>query len=441
MVKVSGSVNSVDECSRSTVMRRQGIQGVRTLTIGTRAMGLLSCALVLLLHGSIFAEQYSSLYGFSLGEPIANVLERLGEPDELIELGDGSKVRIYSWDNHSAAFTSVPPTNDFIYSIQVAGEGSSTEQSLDGVYLGDSLENAIQRFGKPTLSRQAIDLFTEKEVKDTTIHFYGDNYSFEDANGKVSSIKITYDGTLSSDNPADELLFAHEPMEIQKVRDYVLKNDYPERFGDDRYRITVEGMHVCDFGGDGLVEVVALYKPHFLQSPTIVIYQIQLDGSVKRVREALAPGPLVRRGDYFMDSHSLGEAADFTVGEKPLSRAEGKRMALAQCDKTCSGLIVQYRDFFHMDTRSGSSTYIDMTGHEPFSQSRDCSEFEFSQVDAIIVGRKDDGSKTGFIAASVGSKHYFYEITSISKDGFLEKKLTILDLDGEADCRSEANPH
>ena len=80
-----------------------------------------------------------------------------------------------------------------------------------------------------------------------------------------------------------------------------------------------------------------------------------------------------------------------------------------------------------MDTRSGAVSYIDMTHHKPFSDTQNCSEFEFSQVDAIKVGYKEGDDSIVLISAFIGKKIYIYEISSISADGFLEKKLTVVD--------------
>ena len=142
----------------------------------------------------------------------------------------------------------------------------------------------------------------------------------------------------------------------------------------------------------------------------------------------MAPGPLVKRSDYFLDSHSLGEAVDFSIGEKLLSVDEGRKFVLTATDKTGFGMIVQYSDFFHADSRSGNSSYIDMTNHEPFAHSRNCSEFEFSQVDTIKVGHHKDNKKVGFIAAIVGMKIYLYEISAFTSDGFIEKSITVKSL-------------
>ncbi len=100
--------------------------------------------LVLILPGLLVAEEYDSLYGFSLGEPVTNVLKKLGVPDREIDLEDGSKVIIFFSEHHYAAFVSIRPNNDFIYSIQVTGDRSSADQSLAGIKLGDPFEKVVK---------------------------------------------------------------------------------------------------------------------------------------------------------------------------------------------------------------------------------------------------------------------------------------------------------
>ena len=216
------------------------------------------------------------------------------------------------------------------------------------------------------------------------------------------------------------------PDELIKVKKYILEKDYPEVFGEKKYRTAVDGFEIADFGNDGLVEVIILYRPHYLQSPTIVIYQIQKDGSVKRIREALAPGPLVERTYDFLDSHELGEGVDFTDASSYLERKTAAKMAAEM-----GGLIVQYKNFMHMDSRKGKGTYIDMSHVEPFDSKQTCASFEFSKVDFIYVavGSREDNKNLSFIFATVGNQVYVYEIAGIDKDGYLDKKLSIRNLD------------
>ena len=217
------------------------------------------------------------------------------------------------------------------------------------------------------------------------------------------------------------------PEELIKVKKYILENDYPEVFGEENYRVAVDGFEIADFGNDGLVEVIILYSPHYLQSPTIVIYQIQKDGSVKRIREALAPGPLVKRKNYFLDSHELGEGIDLALSGKRITYEKRKTLAKLAAEKK-AGLIVQYKNFTHVDGRKGENTYIDMSHVEPFDSKQTCASFEFSKVDFIYVavGSREDNKNSGAILAKVGNQVYMYEIAGIDKDGYLDKKISVM---------------
>tara|TARA_B100000315_G_scaffold100428_1_gene92306 strand:- start:1839 stop:2633 length:795 start_codon:yes stop_codon:yes gene_type:complete len=227
------------------------------------------------------------------------------------------------------------------------------------------------------------------------------------------------------DEVASQLKKTELPEELIKVRKYILENDYPEVFGEKKYRAALMDFEIADFGNDGLVEVIILYRPHYLQSPTIVIYQIQKDGSVKRIREALAPGPLVKRKNYFLDSHELGDGIDFDFFGKPVPYEKRKTVAKMAAEK--GALVVQYKNFMHIDARKGKSTYIDMSHVEPFDSKRTCASFEFSKVDLIftVVGSREDNKNSGAILAKVGNQVYMYEIAGIDKDGYLDKKISI----------------
>jgi len=386
--------------------------------------------ILLLYMSSSMAEEYSTLYGLSLGDPLSTVSAKLGAHDQVIDLEGGAKVLVFMAPDHYAAIVTVPPKHDFIYSIQVTGEKSQGEQSIEGVVLGDEFSKVVDKFGDPTESRNAIDQQTNEEIKDTKIHLYGENFSFEVVGGKVTSIKLTYDGTLSSDNPADDKLMAEQPVEIQKVQKFILNEGYPEVFKEQRYRVSIENIQVIDLDFDGLNEVVVQYAPHYAQSPTIVIYQISKDGVVTRVNEGLAPGPLVKRGDYYLDSHANGEGVDFTLGKKPLSAEKRKEVAKSVVAKSKFGMIVQYENFFHADNRQAEKSYIDMSHVAPFSDELKCAGFEFAKIDSLLVGHvesKDNGQQVGFIAAAIGEETYFYKIFGIDDGGFLNKELTVID--------------
>ncbi len=94
-----------------------------------------------------------------------------------------------------------------------------------------------------------------------------------------------------------------------------MEKEYPEEFGDTTYRTKIENVVVADLDGDGQPEVTVRFIPHYHRSPTVVIYRVAPDMTVTRVTEGLAPGPLVPVTGDFLDSHTLGEGADITIGD------------------------------------------------------------------------------------------------------------------------------
>ncbi|HEX7028092.1 MAG TPA: hypothetical protein VF268_12695, partial [Gammaproteobacteria bacterium] len=352
---------------------------------------------------SVWAETYTSLYGFSLGDSMQKVKDKLGEPSQAIDLDNGLKVYAFIFDDHYAAFASQVDSG-LVYSIQLTGEKNPKGLGLDGIDLGSSTKKAIKKFGKPDHRREATDLKTGEQLPNTFINFYGENFSFEEVDGKVSSLKITYDGVSSSDNPADEKLFDRAPREVKLLRDFILEKDYPEVFEDKHYRVAVENMLFHDLDNDGNLEAIVHFKPHYRQSPTVIIYQIGENDTVTRVKEGLAPGPLVPLTGNFLDSHALGQAMDFTAENKDQKSKETNHTALrdAMLSNGNFGMAVQYKDFIHADMRKGGVTYIDMTETEPYSKTKSCEDFEFSLVDQIDAGYIGNDKNRKYIVAVVG---------------------------------------
>jgi len=224
--------------------------------------------------------------------------------------------------------------------------------------------------------------------------------------------------------PAQDL-----PPELEAVRKYILEEEYPELFGDQPYRTKLEGAQIVDLDGDGRDEVVALYYPHYRQSPFIVIYLLSKNNKVTRVREGLAPGDLVPVSGDYLDSHTLKikdevQSIDFDIGEKqgdPKARAAMRDVGL---DKAVN--LVEYRTFFHMDGRKGKGTYVDMTHAANAPRDKTCESFEFARVKSISAGHVLKDKKRNYLAVSVQKKFWIYRIDAIGDTGILDKKLWIV---------------
>lgn len=210
---------------------------------------------------------------------------------------------------------------------------------------------------------------------------------------------------------------------LEAVKQYLLKDDYPELFGDNPYRMKVNNAIVADVDDDGEDEVILHVTPHYRQSPTILIFKVSKSLEVKRVIEGLAPGPLVSLSGDYLDSHELGEAVDLTLGKDQDNPAKRRKFVEGVLLEN-KGSVTEYRNFIHMDNRKGKGVYVDMTGLVKPPTKDTCEDFEFSSPDEIAVLPKKDGSGN-YILARVGKSIYAYKIHKIRDDGFLEKTLTV----------------
>ncbi len=150
--------------------------------------------------------------------------------------------------------------------------------------------------------------------------------------------------------------------QVEILKNYILNNDYPEVFDDKTYRISIENVVFDDIDSNGKIEAIVHYKPHYRQSPTIIFYQFKTSQKIARFMEALAPGALVKLGNYYLDSHSLGQGVDFTVqnkGEEGVSR----KVIETAVKKSSFGNLVLYPEFIHADgrTSNGNPTFIDLS--------------------------------------------------------------------------------
>jgi len=213
------------------------------------------------------------------------------------------------------------------------------------------------------------------------------------------------------------------PKEVEAVRRFALEKDYPELFGDKPYRTKIENAIMADLDGDGRPEVIVHFTPHYRQSAPIVIYRVDKDLQVTRVKEGLAPGPLVPVTGTYLDSHTIGMGVDFTVDFKPGEEAARKKAAEAGAQKF--GGFVDYKTFFHADSRSGNGAYIDMTHVDVPKGQPNCEAFEFSRVAQIIAGRLSPESNRTYLAALVGREIWLYRIEEFLPNGLLKKTIQI----------------
>jgi hypothetical protein len=209
---------------------------------------------------------------------------------------------------------------------------------------------------------------------------------------------------------------------LEAVKKYILEKEYPEVFGSAHYKTRIEGMLDVDVDNDGSSEVVVLFFPHYRQSAPILIYKVGPKLEVARVAEGLAPGPLQELTGDYLDSHNLGQAADFEV--QGVKANPGKILQIAA--KSGMNGLVAYDSFYHMDGRTGSVSFIDMRGVKMVSKKHDCESFEFSRVKQIAVGHLQEDSSKNYLAAWVGDEIYVYLIRGVSNEGLLDKKLWVI---------------
>jgi len=164
-------------------------------------------AVALLLYLAVFglessAANYYTLYGHKIGQELKFVKQRLGEPDKVFPFEDGWKAYAYRRDGHSVIFETDKTRPDLIISIQIEGDRNPPNMGLDGIDLGSDAKQAIEKLGPPTERKQSKDLDTKKPIPNTYTNHYGNSFSFEEKNGKVTSIKVVFGGpNKTSDRP------------------------------------------------------------------------------------------------------------------------------------------------------------------------------------------------------------------------------------------------
>ncbi|MDH5718931.1 MAG: hypothetical protein OEZ22_14990 [Spirochaetia bacterium] len=225
-------------------------------------------------------------------------------------------------------------------------------------------------------------------------------------------------------------IFAQEmDVYLESIQKYFAnKNDYPELFKDNPYRLNITDVSIGDLDSDNQKEVVIAVKPHFRQSPTVIIFKVDKQMKLKRVIEGLAPGSLQKISGDYLDSHTTGLATDIK-----LSTGKEKHIITKENDKErlnvikIFGGVVQYRNWYHVDKRSGKGLYIDMRHINLENNMDNCINFEFSTVkDIEILPDKDNSGNS--LHVWVDDKIYVYKIQKFLNNGLLEKTLKIFPL-------------
>jgi hypothetical protein len=144
---------------------------------------------------------------------------------------------------------------------------------------------------------------------------------------------------------------------------------------------------------------------------------------VTRVKEGLAPGPLVPLTGAYLDGHALGLAVDFTPEFKAGEQTGRRKLAEVALQKF--GGVVEYKTFFHTDIRSGKGAYIDMTHLDIPNTKNNCADFEFSRVIQTTAGQLMLGPTGTYLAALVGSNIWLYRIEEFLPNGLLKKSRRI----------------
>lgn len=160
---------------------------------------------------SIFGEsKLFMMYGIKLGQKRSLVSEMYGKPFKSHIFEDGYSYDAYKLDEHILVVESENQRPDLVWAIQIQGIKNPKYFGLGEINLGDNAEKVISTFGNPDEIRNAFDEETKQELKEIQYYSYNTsrNFSIEILNQKVSSIKLSYNGSASVEDSLDiELIF------------------------------------------------------------------------------------------------------------------------------------------------------------------------------------------------------------------------------------------
>lgn len=215
------------------------------------------------------------------------------------------------------------------------------------------------------------------------------------------------------------------PKEINLVFDYLLKKDYPELFGDQPFQFRPIAWQIIDIDDDGKTEVFLQTFPHYRQSPTITIFQIDKSDSVTRIIEGFVPGHLVKlsKADDYFDPHSTGTAIDMQLD----SNEPEKFRKLAESSLSFGMSVILYKNFIHSDKREGKGIFVDLMYLDDYARENSCAKFQFEKPDQIIAGKVKNQEKK-FLIAKVGNELFCYKINGFVDSKFVDKEIKIIEI-------------
>jgi hypothetical protein len=216
------------------------------------------------------------------------------------------------------------------------------------------------------------------------------------------------------------------PKEIQSVFGYIINEEPLEQYDTVVYQFRPRDWEIADIDGDGSTEVFLWIYPHYNTTPTILIYKLNKQNEVFRVKEGLAPGRLIKRNDEYLSFHPVGYGIDFVINKN--EHTSDSVLALSFLKNKSS--VIRYKSFVHFDSRRGQGGYIDFSNQVNFLDETTCQEFQFSTPDDIIVGKTDATSAKHFLV-KVGNEIYKYRIKGITNEGLLRKEVQIFNAPGD----------
>jgi hypothetical protein len=214
------------------------------------------------------------------------------------------------------------------------------------------------------------------------------------------------------------------PKEVKLVLNYLTNEDFPESFNNMGHHFRPVSWVINDIDNDGITEVFLQTLPHYRQSPTITVFQVDKLGVVSRITEGLAPGHLVPVspiGNY-IDTHSTGTAIDMQLGGS--NPDKDKIFANSSIKHGLSPVL--YKNFIHTDKRDGKPTLLDLRYLADPIKENTCENIQFPQPESIAAGKITGKANKVFIA-QVGSKLFCYEIKGFEANGWINKIVTIMD--------------